>query len=280
MATVDVIANRSTASEILGKAYFETDTNSFIVYNGYGWVELQSDGTGAAPFQNTNSLSFDGTNDYLDLGTAYDHSGDMTISLWAKYTDINSSYLWLASRMVAHPSYQYNIYLRGETTGAKSLSFSTSSGSSIASGTVSHNTWTNLLFSVQSGVAGGTKLYINGVVETLSATHTVTSASSSTQYIGRSGRYLTYAFKGLIDEVAYFDSALDATDAAAVYNSGVPADLSSLNPVMWYRMGDDSNDSPVDGGNVTGIQDSSGNGNHATQSTASNQPTFSTDVPA
>lgn len=48
MATVDVIANRSTASEILGKAYFETDTNSFIVYNGSGWVELQSDGTGAA----------------------------------------------------------------------------------------------------------------------------------------------------------------------------------------------------------------------------------------
>ena len=145
--------------------------------------------------------------------------------------------------MVAHPSYQYNIYLRGETTGAKSLSFSTSSGSSIASGTVSHNTWTNLLFSVQSGVAGGTKLYINGVVETLSATHTVTSASSSTQYIGRSGRYLTYAFKGLIDEVAYFDSALDATDAAAVYSGGVPADLSSLNPVMWYRMGDNNSGS-------------------------------------
>ena len=48
MATVDVIANRSSGTQAVGKAYFETDTNSFIVYNGIGWVELHSDGTGSA----------------------------------------------------------------------------------------------------------------------------------------------------------------------------------------------------------------------------------------
>jgi len=255
--------------ELYLKAAGSTDAGAIVVYDSGSWRTFANEYSSG--FSNTYSVDFDGSDDHVDLGTAYDHSGDMTISMWAKYTDINSSYLWLASRMVAHPTYQYNIYLRGETTGAKSLAFATSSGSSVASGTVSHNTWTHLLFSVQSGVAGGTKSYINGVAETLSATHTVSSASSYTQYIGRSGRYLTYAFKGLIDEVAYFDSALDATDAAAVYNSGVPADLSSLSPVMWYRMGDN------DGGTGTTITDQ-GSGGY--DGTLTNGPTFSTNVPS
>jgi hypothetical protein len=40
-------------------------------------------------------------------------------------------------------------------------------------------------------------------------------------------------------------------------------------------MGDDSNDSATSGGSIATITDSSGNGNDATQSTASQQPAFS-----
>lgn len=45
MATIDIIADRSTGSAIAGKAYFETSTNKFIVFNGTAWIELNSDGT-------------------------------------------------------------------------------------------------------------------------------------------------------------------------------------------------------------------------------------------
>lgn len=48
MATIDTIADRSAGSAVAGKAYFETSTNRFIVYNGSSWVELHSDGTGSA----------------------------------------------------------------------------------------------------------------------------------------------------------------------------------------------------------------------------------------
>jgi len=50
MATIDTIADRSTGSAIAGKAYFETSTNKFIVFNGSAWIELDSDGVGAVGY--------------------------------------------------------------------------------------------------------------------------------------------------------------------------------------------------------------------------------------
>jgi len=50
MAQIDTIADRSTGSAIAGKAYFETSTNKFIVFNGTAWIELDSDGTGAVGY--------------------------------------------------------------------------------------------------------------------------------------------------------------------------------------------------------------------------------------
>ena len=54
------------------------------------------------------------------------------------------------------------------------------------------------------------------------------NSSGSTQFF----------FTGKIDEVALFNSALSASDVTAIYNSGVPDDLTSYSPTVWYRMGD------------------------------------------
>lgn len=51
MATLDTVATRPSGdSHAAGKAYFETSTNQFIVWNGSSWIELDSDGTGAAGY--------------------------------------------------------------------------------------------------------------------------------------------------------------------------------------------------------------------------------------
>ena len=48
MATLQTLETRATGNDFpTGKAYFETSTNKFIVWNGSSWVELDSDGTGA-----------------------------------------------------------------------------------------------------------------------------------------------------------------------------------------------------------------------------------------
>ena len=59
MATIDTIADRSTGTALAGKAYFETSTNKFIVFNGTAWIELDSDGTGAARYDLDLNYSLD-----------------------------------------------------------------------------------------------------------------------------------------------------------------------------------------------------------------------------
>lgn len=53
MATLDIVTTRpSGTSHADGKAYFETSTNKFIVWDATGgeWIELDSDGTGSYAF--------------------------------------------------------------------------------------------------------------------------------------------------------------------------------------------------------------------------------------
>lgn len=48
MATLDTVATRAGGTSFpAGKAYFETSTNKFIVWNGESWIELHSDGVGS-----------------------------------------------------------------------------------------------------------------------------------------------------------------------------------------------------------------------------------------
>jgi hypothetical protein len=279
MATVDVIANRSTASEILGKAYFETDTNSFIVYNGSGWVELQSDGTGAAPPFSEYSVDFDGTNDYLSIPSSTDFdfgTEDFSISMWFNLSSVGTpGNEWGG---LIYRSLQYRLKFQGNSS---DINFDTPGGNKniVRYGSSLLNSWHHLVISTDR-TTHEMKSYIDGSLHRTVSVSSTESISAAGQPLFIGNHYNTYYLGGLVDEVSIFHSTLSASDVTAIYNSGVPADISSLSPAGWWRMGDDSNDSPVDGGNVTGIQDSSGNGNHATQSTASRQPTFSTEVPA
>ena len=55
------------------------------------------------------------------------------------------------------------------------------------------------------------------------------------------GRIATSYADGYIDEVAIFSTELSETQVQNIYNAtttGKTADLSSLSPVAWYRMGD------------------------------------------
>ena len=70
-----------------------------------------------------------------------------------------------------------------------------------------------------------------------------------------------------MDEFAIWSSALTASNVTTLYNSGVPNDISSLSPVLWYRFEEGSGTSVADSGSgsLTG--------------TLVNGAAFSTDVP-
>lgn len=294
MATVDVIANRSTASEILGKAYFETETKSFIVYNGYGWVELESDGTGSAAPYSEYSLNFDQTgsnNDFLKTTSSPEalFTSDYTVSIWYKRNETVAGGKWIFGSDYRGNGkniiklYELNGYL---TYNAQAQSASATVSFAHAADTDWHH---YAISATQSGNSVIYKAYLDGVYKN-TATATQTLSNYDNPYsMGIGAGYSESAFSHAsvnVDDFAIFESALSdggvstgqtaQGNIAALYNGGVPAVL-PVSAGLHYRMGDDSNDSPVDGGNVTGIQDSAGS-NHGTTD-ANYQPTFSTDVP-
>ena len=240
-----------------------------------GVAQPASGGGGAF---NEYSLSFDGSDDFVTMSNPadLDFSGDTTISLWVKYTNQASSFNFVIDKSTGGTARQYALYLRNQTGGTKTFSFSTSGGAAVinnSTGTISVNEWSHVAVVVESGVTNGTKLYINGSSETL-GTHTITTNNSAPFQLGK--RYDTsFTFGGLMDEVSVFDSALSASDVSDIYNSGVPNDLGTnglnLSPVGWWRMGDN------DGGTGTTITDQ---GSGSNDGTLTNGPTFSTTVPS
>ena len=79
---------------------------------------------------------------------------------------------------------------------------------------------------------------------------------------------------GNIDEVSVYNSELSASDVASIYNgngAGKPGDVTSLNPVGWWRMGDN------DSGTGTTVTDQGSGDNDGT---LTNDAAFEEDVPS
>jgi hypothetical protein len=102
----------------------------------------------------------------------------------------------------------------------------------------------------------GMKLYIDGVLNAQgTATSTgINSFASTEATIG--------ALTGGADR--RLEGSDQNTNAATIYNSGTPTDLTSLSPLSWWRMGDgDTFSNPGGIGNWT-LTDNGSGGNDAT----------------
>ncbi len=124
-----------------------------------------------------------------------------------------------------------------------------------------------------SNTVGGIKLYRAGSASAMQNVSVGTYAGMASQQGAlRIGQWEVNSsvMNGLVDEVSVFDYELSSSQVSDIYNSGSPADISSLSPLGWWRMGDN------DGGTGTTITDQGSGGNNGT---LTNGPTFSTTVP-
>lgn len=249
--------------EIYMKAAGSTDAGALVVYDSGSWRKFADE---ASYLSNAYSVSFDGSNDYMDVGndSSLSISGALSITAWI-YADSLSGFPMIISKRESIAGHAYQFY----STGNK-LNYN--NGTIVQStGTISTGAWTHV--GVTFDGSGGVSFYING-----SSAGTATAASTNPTNTGAvtiakafNGNY----FNGKIDELAIFNSALSSTNITAIYNSGVPNDLGTdglnLSPVGWWRMGDN------DGGTGTTITDQGSGGNNGT---LTNGPTFSSDVPS
>ena len=288
MATLQTTETRPSGdSHADGKAYFETDTNKMLVWNATAgaWIELDSDGTGAG-YVNRWGASFDGSYDYLTV--PHDDSLSLlsagTFSAWINLDSSTvTDYPYIFSKW-SGSQYNYTFFTQvvSQTTGYYRLRYWDGSTAFSSSTDIPKGEWVH----VAATIGGGSlNFYVNGSPDGTASMSTGT-AHTGDLYIGISPAN-TRAFKGSIDDAAFFNTVLSAPDISKIYNgtapNGKPTDLTlaasydtdrTSNLVGYWRMGDDSNDTATSGESIATITDSSGNGNDAAQSDVTKQPTF------
>ncbi len=239
-------------------------------------------------FASTNSFTFDGNYDYVDCGDNDNLSfgngttdSPFSISTWVKMDD--------ATKFRAIGKYgATNIeYLLG--TGSTDILvfnlYDNSTGGRIGRQysnaiTSFEGQWIHLAATYNGNSStSGLKIYLNGtrVDDTNSTFGTYVAMENTAQplYIGK--LTTTYA-NGNVDETAVFNSELSGgfagSDITTIYNGGVPNDISSFNPISWWRMGEEAT---YAGGAWTLVDQGSGGNNGS--STTLPPEALSTDVP-
>jgi len=220
-----------------------------------------------AGFADSYSLSFDGTNDYVDLDDAASGiSGtEGTISLWFKPT---SNYLFeikvdTDNYIVAYFNSASDYVACTRRAGGSNDSASSFSGDEADDGNWHHvaYTWSesgDKFISYQDGSVATTRTSI----ETWEGTPSIFTLGKHTGHW--SGGYYT----GNINDVSIWNSALSAVAIAAIYNSGTVTDLSEESGLIGYWKFEENTG--------TTVADSSGDGNDGS---LENGTAFDSDTP-
>jgi hypothetical protein len=225
--------NTYTAAEIAnltpqsGDLVLNTDDNAVQLWNGSAWKVFNSD---VSPFPNTYSVDFDGTNDYANLDSTISSTGAGSISMWINYDHDPSHtffYLFSASQPLIYlDSSKERIYYGGNS----------------ANGSLPKEQWNHLVWTRDS--SNGYKIYVNGGSNII-RTGTDTNAMSLGHLFRHPNGSLGY--NGKIDEIGVWTSTeLSAGQVTAIYNSGIPDDLTSFSPTHWWRGGDSNGGSGSD----------------------------------
>ena len=230
-----------------------------------GLVSSLTGGAVSESFVNSYSLSFDGTNDYIDsLGNC--PAGNATLSAWG-YMDAVASNAYQAIYS-AGTELWVGVAQGDGSAGYGSVRAHIGGQSQVdtAGSTFTNEGWHHV---VVTWDGTNTKIYTDGVLR-----KTSTTGDDITATAGEIGIYSVNHSQGQwigeIDEVSLWSEALDLTAIQAIYNSGVPIDVTenySDNLVSYWRFEE---------GTGTTVADSSGNGNDGDI----NNATWSTDVPS
>jgi len=182
-----------------------------------------------AQVNNVYSMDFDGASDFINISNPTELTSDFTISAWILPTRVNNSYEMIYT--------QGTPYFAIRDT---RLHFYFTSSYETGLNFITANEWQHVAVTRTSGVLN---LYRNGVE--YNGTRPTQNGTINNNSNGIIGKWFdsSHYFKGKIDEVAIFNTALTAQEVSSIYNAtetGKTADLNDLTtpPVKWYRMGD------------------------------------------
>lgn len=245
-------ANKSKFKKeaVQGEMYFATDSkNLYVAETTAGAIDATLAQFNHTPF-NQYSVDLDGSNDYIDCGGNADFSftdgvgndSAFSISAWVKLDSNNRARVvgkgnmeWLFG---TDGDSKFSLFLWGNDSTAAYLGLREQPS-------LSTGVWHHLVATYDgSNTVSGIKLYRAGnpITLTLDASIGTYAGMASQQGSLRIGQWEgnSSVMNGLIDEVAVFDYELTSSQVASLssVDNTQPADISSLSPLGWWRMGD------------------------------------------
>jgi len=208
----------------------------------------------SAPFVNTKSIYFDGTDQYLNAGglSTLASTSSFSISLWLKKGTTSGTYRRGCGK---YASASDNVYLEFSGTNIYPRFYVTNGGVAsyvTANVGLNFNTWHNVVVVFDGSLTGNqnrAKIYLDGVNVTATDVGTIPSTTSSDVsdfYFAKVNGVGIFYWLGNQDEMGIFNYPLTPTQVTSVYNSGVPDDLMNTvgltQPSHYYRNGDAAGD--------------------------------------
>lgn len=237
---------------------------SFILPSfGAGFTSV----SGSGGLANGASVEFDGTDDYLSI------PDNLTKSTWNTQDWTFSMFIKPDASEIDPADTSIRVFLAG-TGSSPYISFRAGvfryidAAANGRNGPSLANDWFHVMITNDSSTGSSStasSLYIDG---SFIDNTRIWQNANGMRNVGRWSSGLHSA--SIVDEISIFDSVKSASD---LQTGGVPNDLTSLSPVLWYRCGDTVGSS---GTTITNI----GSGGSSLDGTLNNGATFSTDVPS
>ena len=178
--------------------------------------------TATSSFSNTKSLDFDGVSDELNFNS-FSFSSAFTLSFWLKPSAFGEY-------IIGTQSLTRNFIKLHSATDIRVRQELTQNNFTESSNVMVLNQWQHLI--LVKDASNNVSLFRNGVAFGSSATNNKTFIIDTI-----SGLANNFYYEGNIDEFALWNSD-QSSNISSIYNSGNPNDLTSLNPLTWFRMGD------------------------------------------
>jgi len=253
----------------LATAYTLTGLSNGVKYyirmlsvSGAGYGALSSEiNSIPSTYTNVYSTVFDGSTELVNFGDIpafhFASASTFTVVAWVKWIDTFGGQQTIVSNtIVASANVGFNFYKAGGEQLEAELRYNLANRIRVQTTEQFANLdeWYHVAVTYDgSGLASGMKLYINGVIGTLTIlndTLVIDVNNWDNWTIGARPNASDYHL-GNLDEIAVYDATLSATDIAEIYNLGVPINLINLDSgvdlVSWWRMGDgDTNTTIID----------------------------------
>ena len=208
---------------------------------------------------NTSEMTFNGVDDYFNIGNVsslnFERTDAFSISAWVKRVGSGSyqSIVYKANNNSPYNGYAFYIDNNNKLGFNITIDYNSTNYFGKVCTSVLNTDWNNVLITYNGNSnVSGLNIYINGSLQTVTTVGTssdLTGTLSNSIPLNIGARNNTDVFfNGQIDEVAIFDTALNA---GQIYNdiyqptktgTNQTADIANNpnlpTPVAWYRMGD------------------------------------------